>query len=203
MTICPLHEASVNVISGLKHLGGDAWLHPIHVKNDNRLWSPLDGGWVAAGPIRHDQPQVLFANMSSHPLRLCHGQVVALMTLYGTHECCGISAVSHFLSALQAPTVFSCVPKRPSPSPPPATDRYLDAVPGLPTKRDPPEQLDLCWNKRSGAAHRCPILRTPPRAHEAPTGEDGAGTLVPSTTSPRRNKGGAHEAPIGTRGIEI
>ena len=61
----------------------------------------------------------------------------------------------------------------------PATDLHLDAVPGLPTERDTPEQLDLCWNKRSGAAPHCQILRSPrgptkPRskegAHEAPTG---------------------------------
>ena len=45
--------------------------------------------------------------------------------------------------------------------PAPATDLQLDAVPGLPTKRDPPEQLDLCWNKRSGAAHRWQILQSP------------------------------------------
>ena len=72
-----------------------------------------------------------------------------------------------------------------------------DLLPGLPTKRDPPEQLDLHWNNRSGAAHRCQILQTPLWAHEAPTGEDGAATPVPSTTSPWRNKAGAHEALIG------
>ena len=52
----------------------------------------------------------------------------------------------------------------------PATDLHLDAVPKLPTKRDPLEQLDLCWNKWSWAAHQCQILQTPPGAHEAPTG---------------------------------
>lgn len=54
VVVPPLHEASVCVITGLKSVRGDAWLHPIHVKNDNRLWSPLDGGWVAAGLIRPD-----------------------------------------------------------------------------------------------------------------------------------------------------
>ena len=53
----------------------------------------------------------------------------------------------------------------------PVTDLHLDAVPGLPTKRVAPEQLDLCWNKRLGAAHRCQILQTPSGAYEALTGE--------------------------------
>ena len=55
----------------------------------------------------------------------------------------------------------------------------LDMVPGLPTKRDPPEQLDLSWNKRSGAAPRWEILRSP------------QGPMKP------RSKEGAHEAPTG------
>lgn len=41
--IHPLHEASVRVITGLTSIRGDAWLHPVHVKHDNRLLSPLDG----------------------------------------------------------------------------------------------------------------------------------------------------------------
>ena len=36
ITIPPLHEASGKVIIGVR-LNGDAWLHLIHVKNDNRL----------------------------------------------------------------------------------------------------------------------------------------------------------------------
>ena len=40
----------------------------------------------------------------------------------------------------------------------PRMDLHHDAVLGLATKRDPPEQLDLYWNKRSGAAHWCQML---------------------------------------------
>ena len=37
LVIPPMHEAPVPVVSGLRGLRGDAWLHPVHVKNDNRL----------------------------------------------------------------------------------------------------------------------------------------------------------------------
>lgn len=44
MVIPSLHEASFAVVTGLGSIRSNAWLHPIHVKNDNRPWSPLDGG---------------------------------------------------------------------------------------------------------------------------------------------------------------
>ena len=56
VVIPSLHEALVAVVTVLGSVRGDAWLHPIHSKNDNRLWSPLDGGWVADGLVRPDQP---------------------------------------------------------------------------------------------------------------------------------------------------
>ena len=43
-TLIPsLHQAQVSVVLGFKP-PGDAWLHPVPIKNDNRVWSPLDGG---------------------------------------------------------------------------------------------------------------------------------------------------------------
>ena len=119
IVVPPLHEAPVSVVTGLGPLRrGDAWLHPVHVKNDNRLWSPLDGGWVADGLIRPGQPHVLLANMSTRHLRLRRGQVIGRLTLCGTHDCFGTSTVTHSpTTAPLAPTMFSCVPKRP-PSPP-------------------------------------------------------------------------------------
>ena len=95
VVVPPLHEAQVPIITGLGSLRGDAWLHPIHVKNDNRLWSPLDGGWVAGGLVRPGQPHVLFANMSTRPLRLRRGQMIGRLTLCGTQACYGASAVTH------------------------------------------------------------------------------------------------------------
>ena len=95
VVIPSLHEALVAVVTGLGSVRGDAWLHPIHVKNDNRLWSPLDGGWVADGLVRPDQSQVLFANMSARPLRLRRGQLIGRLTLCGTHACFGTSGIVH------------------------------------------------------------------------------------------------------------
>ena len=69
MVISDLNVASVTLVTRLGSIRGNAWLHPIHVKNDNRLWSPLDGRWVTNSIVRPDQPQVLFSNMSTHPLR--------------------------------------------------------------------------------------------------------------------------------------
>ena len=37
LVVPPMHEALVHVVSGLQGIRGDAWLHPVHVKNDNRL----------------------------------------------------------------------------------------------------------------------------------------------------------------------
>ena len=65
LVIPPMHEAPVPVVSGLRGLRGDAWLHPVHVKNDNRLWDPLDGGCVGPGPICADQACVLLHPPSS------------------------------------------------------------------------------------------------------------------------------------------
>ena len=93
VVIPSLHEALVAVVTGLGSVRGDAWLHPIDVKNDNRLWSPLDGGWVANGLVRPDQPQVLFANMSARPLRLRRGQLIGRLTLCGTHDSFGTSGI--------------------------------------------------------------------------------------------------------------
>ena len=62
----------------------------------------------------------------------------------------------------------------------PATDLYLDAVLRLPTKRDPPEQLDLCWNKRSRAAPQCKILRSPQGPTKPRPNGGRRGTLSPN-----------------------
>ena len=114
LVVPPMHEGPVSVVSGLRGLRGDAWLHPIHVKNDNRLWSPLDGGCVAPGPIQADQSCVLFANLSSRPLRLRRGQVIGHTTLCGTSDRLCFTALTHFLikSPVSPATIFSCVPKR-------------------------------------------------------------------------------------------
>ena len=116
VVIPPLHEAPVTVVTGLGSIKGDAWLHPVHVKNDNRLWSPMDGGWVADGLVRPDQPHVLFANMSTRPIRLRRGQLIGRLTLCGTHDCFGSSTVVHspacHAATIAAPRSFSCVPKR-------------------------------------------------------------------------------------------
>lgn len=114
LVVPPMHEAPVRVVSGLRGLRGDGWLHPIHVKNDNRLWSPLDGGCVAAGPMHADQSCVLFANMSSRPIRLQRGQVIGHTTFCGTSDRLCFTAITHSLVPRQATpaTFFSCVPKR-------------------------------------------------------------------------------------------
>lgn len=113
IVIPSLHEASFAVVTGLGSIRSNAWLHPIHVKNDNRLWSPLDGGWVADGLVRPDQLQVLFANMSTRPLRLRQGQLIGRLTLCGTPDCFGNSGIMHSPAlATVSPKVFSCVPKR-------------------------------------------------------------------------------------------
>ena len=96
VVVPPLHEASISIVTGLGSLRrGDAWLHPVHVKNDNRLWSPLEGGWVADGLIRPGQPHVLFANMSTRHPRLQQGQVIGRLTLCDTHDCFGTSTITH------------------------------------------------------------------------------------------------------------
>ena len=146
IVVPPLHEASVKVITGLKPFAGDAWLLPMHVKNDNRLWHPLDGGWVAAGLIRPDQSCVLFANMSTRPMRLRRGQLIGRSVLCSALACFGTSVVTHTParpSPFLAPSVFSCVPKRGAPSPH-GICAYLDDSPPSPAtimdphNRDPP-----------------------------------------------------------------
>ena len=75
--IPPFHEAPVNALLGYK-TRGDSWLHAAHIPNDTSLWCPLDGGWIAEGPLDADDktPTVLFANMSGRFLRLRRGQVI-------------------------------------------------------------------------------------------------------------------------------
>lgn len=90
----------------------------------------MDGGWVADGLVRPDQPQVLFGDMSTRPLRLRRGQLVSRLTLCGTHDCFGTSTIVHSLaSAVAIPQLFSCVPKRQ----PSAPASLID-----PRNRDPP-----------------------------------------------------------------
>lgn len=141
ITIPPLHEASVNVITGLTPFSGDAWLHPIHVKNDNRLWRPLDGGWIAPGLLRADQTCVLFANMSTRFMRLRRGQVIGRSSLCDSRDSFGSSLVHYDPLLLVPPTALSCVPKRQHrpPTPPPAS--LMD-----PHNRDPPvvSSSDAC-----------------------------------------------------------
>lgn len=116
LVVPPMHEAPVGVVSGLRGLRGDAWLHPVHVKNDNRLWSPLDGGCVAPGPIRTDQSYVLFANFSSHPLHLRRGQVIGHATLCGASDRLCFTTITHSLVPrnAQQSTFFSQVPQQDS-----------------------------------------------------------------------------------------
>ena len=135
VVIPPFHEAHINIVSSSKVHQGDAWLHPVHVKNDNRLWSPLDGGWVAPGPIPLDQTWVLFANMSTRTMRLRRGQLVGHMTLCGAADSVATTAISHLLlPPPPAPaTAFSCVPKRAHP----AAASLID-----PHNRDPPPPAD-------------------------------------------------------------
>ena len=116
LVVPPMHEAPVGVVSGLRGLRGDAWLHPVHVKNDNRLWSPLDGGCVAPGPIRTDQSYVLFANFSSRPLHLRRGQVIGHATLCGASDRLCFTTITHSLVPrnAQQSTFFSQVPQQDS-----------------------------------------------------------------------------------------
>ena len=141
ITIPPLHEASVKVILGVK-LDGDAWLRPVHVKNDNRLWSPMDGGWVAAGPIRADQPAVLFANMSCRHIRLRRGQAIGDISLCSISDRLALTAISHTPPLVRkSASMFSCVPKRCAQAchwslhSPPAPAALID-----PHNRDPPPE---------------------------------------------------------------
>ena len=63
--------------------------------------------------MRPDQLQVLFANMSTRPLRLRQGQLIGRLTLCGTLDCFGHSGIMHSPAlATVSPKVFSCVPKR-------------------------------------------------------------------------------------------
>lgn len=111
--IPPFHEAPVNVLMGYK-TRGDSWLHAFHVPNDTALWHPIDGGWVAEGPLSTDtdSPRVLFANMSNRFLRLRRGTLVGHMTLCGTHDFLGVTDIRHDMSPTATPSVFSCVPKK-------------------------------------------------------------------------------------------
>ena len=114
IVISPFHEAIVDIITGSKPFFEDAWLNAIHVKNDNRLWSPLDGGWVAAGILRPDQTCPLFANLSSRSIRLRRGQMIGNTTMCGARDFLHPSAVVHTTSTTTPPSMLSCVPKRPS-----------------------------------------------------------------------------------------
>lgn len=135
IVIPPMHDASVKVILGVK-LDGDSWLQPIYVKNDNRLLGPMDGGWVAAGPIRAGQPAVLFANMSTRPIRLRRGQTIADIIPCSILDYLGRTGISHLPPSASPPSAFSCVPKRGnvhSAVPPSSPASLID-----PHNRDPP-----------------------------------------------------------------
>lgn len=114
LVVPPMHEAPVHVVFGLRGIRGDAWLHPIHVKNDNWLWCPLYCGCVAPGLMHADQAGVLFPNLSSCPLRLWRGQVIGHATLCGASDSLCFTTIAHSLTPQPAtPDVFfSCVPKR-------------------------------------------------------------------------------------------
>lgn len=114
LVVPPMHEAPIHVVFGLRGIRGDAWLHPIHVKNDNWLWCPLYCGCVAPGLMHADQAGVLFPNLSSCPLRLWRGQVIGHATLCGASDSLCFTTIAHSLTPQPAtPAVFfSCVPKR-------------------------------------------------------------------------------------------
>lgn len=64
--IPPFHEAPVSILLRYR-TRGDVLLHATAIPNDTALWCPLDGGWIAEGPLYADtkDPTVLFANMSN------------------------------------------------------------------------------------------------------------------------------------------
>lgn len=140
ITVPPMHESSVRIISGFNS-GGDAWLQPAHIKNDNRLWSPMDGGWVAEGLIRAGQTFALFANMSRRPLRLRRGQVLGFSTPCGVRDCFGPTAIKHVPETPRY-SDFSCVPKRGSSVNVWALLNHTLPTPAIlidPHNRDPPD----------------------------------------------------------------
>ena len=113
--IPPFHEAPVSVLLGYK-TRGDLWLHAARVPNDTGLWFPLDGGWIAEGPLNPDSrhPTVLFANMSNRFLRLRRGPVIGQMTLCGTHDFLGTTDIQHEMIPRPnaPPQIVSCVPNK-------------------------------------------------------------------------------------------
>ena len=148
----PLHEAPVSVLMGYK-TRGDSWLRASHISDGSALWCPIDGGWVAEGPLRADtkSPVVLFANMSNRFLRLRRGQILGYMTLCGTNAFLGATNICHDLtSGLGAPTpsLFSCVPKKGSPTEswvlPPSSRVPSPKVPTSPASLMDPHNRDPC-----------------------------------------------------------
>lgn len=111
------------------------------VKNDNRLWDPLDGSCVAPGPICAYQACVLFANLSSRPLRLRRGKGIGRATLCGTSDRLCFTAITHSLVLRPATPAefFSYVPKRGSafPSSPSSSLPLSASLPDT-HNRDPP-----------------------------------------------------------------
>ena len=141
--IPPFHESTVSVLMGYK-TRGDSWLRATHIPNDTTLWCPLDGEWVAEGPVNADTPSpfALFGNMSNRFLRLRRGQVVGYMTLCGTGDFLGATNIHHTMTP-SSHTLVSCVPKKASSSdlwsllaPPPAPALLMD-----PHNREPPPAL--------------------------------------------------------------
>ena len=97
----------------------------------------MDGGWVTDALVRPDQQQVLFANMSTRPLRVRWDQLVGRLNLCGTHDCFGTSAVVHSPAPADTPYIISCVPKRqPAHGAPPSPASLIN-----PHNRDPPDPL--------------------------------------------------------------
>lgn len=114
VTIPPLHESLIQIVSGF-NFHGDAWLHLAHVKNDTRLWSPMDGGWLAEGLTDARQRLALFANLSHRPLRLRRGQVVGHITPCGVRDSSNPTTITH-RPGVHSPSMLSCVPKGGSPA---------------------------------------------------------------------------------------
>ncbi|KAF8445121.1 hypothetical protein BGX38DRAFT_1143604 [Terfezia claveryi] len=111
-----LHEGLVDFVSGWK-MGNNsnAWLEPIMVKNDNRAFAPLDGGWAAPGPISKGQSKILFANFSTHTMVIHRGQAIARLTPCSTQDCFIATSIRHDPSEqgdIAPPEIFSCVPKK-------------------------------------------------------------------------------------------
>ncbi|KAF8427970.1 hypothetical protein BGX38DRAFT_1234838 [Terfezia claveryi] len=81
-----MHEGPIEIVTGLK-LEDDSnpWLDPMVMKNDNRAFAPLNGGWVAPGPMSRGQSKVLFANFSSRPMTIRRGQSRTALSRHQLH----------------------------------------------------------------------------------------------------------------------